>query len=124
MRLSPTEFGELVQEALRDIPKALVDYMDDVVVDVAFVPDAWACEEAEVEDRQELLGLYHGTPLTHRSVEHSGRLPDRITIYQRNIERICNTRKQLIRQIRKTVFHEIGHHFGLDEADLLDLGYQ
>ena len=124
MRLSPTEFGELVQGALRDIPKALVDYMDDLVVDVAFVPDACACEEAEGEEREDLLGLYHGTPLTHRSVEHSGHVPDRITIYQRNIERFCNTRKQLIRQIRKTVFHEIGHHFGLDEEDLLDLGYQ
>ena len=124
IRLSPGEFADLVSQALRDIPEPLGEYMHDIAVDVEPVPSQRDCELAGVDDPNGLLGLYHGTPLTDRSVEHSGRLPDRITIYQRNIERFCRTRDQVIRQVRKTVFHEVGHHFGLDEADLSDLGYQ
>ena len=51
-------------------------------------------------------------------------MPDSIVIYQRNIERLCRNRAQVIRQIRKTVLHEVGHHFGLDEDQLRELGYQ
>jgi predicted Zn-dependent protease with MMP-like domain len=50
-------------------------------------------------------------------------MPDRIVIYQNNIQRICRTRRQIVRQIRTTVLHEIGHHFGLEEEDLDELGY-
>ena len=124
MRLSTDEFAELATEALDDIPELLAEYMRDVTVDIEPMPDAEACRRAGVRSRRSLLGLYHGTPLTARSVQHHGRLPDRITIYQRNIERICRTRAQVIRQVRKTVFHEVGHHFGLDEDDLAELGYR
>ena len=124
MRLSENEFADLVSEALDVIPEPLVAYMREVAVDVQPIPDARTCKEAGISDPRTLLGLYRGTPLTRRSVEHSGRLPDRIIIYQHNIERRCHTRRQIIRQIRKTVFHEVGHHFGLSEDDLQDLGYQ
>lgn len=124
MRLSTDEFLELVKEALEDIPEPLAHYMRDVAVDIEPVPDAETCERLGLRDLRALLGLYHGTPLTGRSVQDSGRLPDRITVYQRNIECLCRTRRQMIRQIRKTVFHEVGHHFGLDEEDLRELGYR
>jgi predicted Zn-dependent protease with MMP-like domain len=61
--------------------------------------------------------------LTKRHVEDPYRYPERIVIYQRNIERICRTREQMVNQIRKTVLHEIGHHFGLSERQLRELGY-
>ena len=124
IHLSAGAFAELVRRALEDIPGPLVEYMQDVTVDVAFMPGPRDCEAAGVDDPRSLLGLYQGTPLTHRSVEHSGRLPDRITIYKRNIERGCRSREEVIRQIQKTVFHEVGHHFGLDEEELSELGYQ
>lgn len=124
MRLSQNEFIELVEQALTDIPEALKGYLRDVAIDVEEMPDRRACDQAGVRLPRTLLGLYRGTPLTERSVEQSGRLPDRITIYQRNIERMCRTREQIVEQVRKTVFHEVGHHFGLDEDDLDELGYQ
>ncbi|UCF34338.1 MAG: metallopeptidase family protein [Phycisphaerales bacterium] len=124
VRLSREEFDEAVSQALTDIPPQFKPYLDQVIVDVEDFPDRRACEAADIDHPSTLLGLYQGTPLTERSVEHSGRLPDRITVYQRNIERLCRTRKQLVRQIRKTVLHEIGHHFGLDEDDLDELGYR
>ena len=124
MRLTADAFAELVREALRDIPEPFAAHLEDVCIDVEAVPDPVACKEGGVDDPRDLLGLYQGTPLTERSVEHSVQLPDRIILYQRNIERTCRSRREIIREIRKTVFHEVGHHFGLDEDDLAELGYE
>ena len=124
MRHSRNAFVKLVEAALRDIPAPFVQYLDGVVIEVQPSPDRRACRDGHVDDPRGLLGLYHGRPLTHRSVEEEVSLPDRITLYQRNIERMCPTREQLIGEVRKTVLHEIGHHFGLDEDDLAKLGYQ
>ncbi len=124
MRLSKRKFIALVEEALSDIPVHLVQYLRDVTVDVESSPHPRSCRDAGVDDPRDLLGLYRGTPLTSRSVEQDRHLPDRITIYQRNIERMCSTRAEIIHEIRRTVFHEVGHHFGLDEVDLADLGFE
>ncbi len=123
MRLSTDKFAALVQEALRDVPPSLAKYLEDIVVDVEPLPDRRTLEALEIDDPTELLGLYHGTPLTERSLDEGVHLPDRITIYQRNIESLCESREEMIEEIRTTVFHEIGHHFGLDEDDLEELGY-
>ncbi|HNQ23653.1 MAG TPA: metallopeptidase family protein [Phycisphaerae bacterium] len=124
MRLTEAEFAALVEQALAGIPKSFAPYLKDVVVDVEPLPDRRTCLRMGLRDRRALLGLYHGVPLPDRSVEHSGRLPDRITIYQRNIERVCRTPDDVVTQVRKTVLHEVGHHFGLDEHDLDELGYR
>jgi predicted Zn-dependent protease with MMP-like domain len=90
------------------------------------VEDLPSRDEAErlgLRNRRGLLGLYHGIPLTNRSVQHSGTLPDRITIYKKNIEAYCDSRAEIVDQVRRTVLHEIGHHFGLGEGDLRDKGY-
>jgi predicted Zn-dependent protease with MMP-like domain len=123
MRLTRAEFADLVVEALADIPEPLAQYMRDVAVDIERMPDRRTCRDLGVSNPGELLGFYRGTPLTERSVQQSMRFPDHIIIYQRNIERLCRNRDEVVRQIRKTVFHEIGHHFGLDEDDLAELGY-
>ncbi len=124
MRFSEDEFADLVREALADIPPALEAYLENVVIDIEPFPDAAACAEGGFDDPSELLGLYLGVPLTERSVEDHVRLPDRIVLYQRNIEQMGRTRRSIIREIRKTVFHEVGHHFGLDEDELTELGYE
>ena len=122
MRLSPDAFAELAEKALEDITEPFRAYLRDVAVDIEPMPDLRTARNAGVRNPRMLLGLSRGVPLTERSVEHP-RLPDRITIYQRNIERMCRTREDVIREVRRTVFHEVGHHFGLDEDDLEELGY-
>lgn len=124
MKFSTDAFAELVRQAMEGIPESFAEYLADVSVDVEPMPDRATCASLGIDDPRELLGLYHGVPLTERSLEFSGRMPDRITIYQRNIERICRSRAQVIEQVRKTVLHEVGHHFGLDEDDLEELGYR
>lgn len=123
MRVTAEEFERLVRAAIAEIPEELRGYLDNVVVDVEPAPSAADLAGLEMEDSTELLGLYHGTPLTERSVEMGVQMPDRVTIYQRNIEQICETPREIIEQIRTTVLHEIGHHFGMDEDDLFEVGY-
>jgi len=123
MRVSENEFVKLVQQSLADIPKSFVPYMDGIVVDVLPLPDRETLRLVGVSRSDVLLGLFHGTPLTEQGVERDGLIGNRIVIYQRNIERVCQTRQEIIKQVRKTVLHEIGHHFGLDEDELDELGY-
>jgi predicted Zn-dependent protease with MMP-like domain len=70
-----------------------------------------------------LLGLYEGVPLTERSHDYSGLLPDRITIYRDAICAICATEEDVVEEVRRTVVHEVGHHFGIDDDRLHALGW-
>ena len=69
-----------------------------------------------------LLGLYQGIPLTSRTTNYAGVLPDRITIYRVAICQICHTDEEVVDQVRRTVIHEVGHHFGIDDR-LEELGW-
>ena len=123
MRFTTEAFRALVDQALDGLPEQFLPYLDGLAVDVEPMPDEATLRSVGLTDPRSLLGLYHGTPLTERSVAHTVGWPERIVIYQRNVERICRTRRQVIHQVRRTVLHEIGHHFGLDERDLDELGY-
>ena len=123
MKLTLEQFEALVEEALERIPPSFEEYLEGVTVDIESEPDAETCRRMKLRSKRELLGLYHGRPITQRSVTEVVRWPDSITIYQRNIERICRTKRDIREQVIKTVLHEVGHHFGLDEDDLRELGY-
>ena len=105
-------FEELVADALDGIPEALGKYMQNVAVFV---------EEQPPEPN--LLGLYQGVPLTARGISYSGTLPDRISIYRRTICALCNTEEEVVEQVRRTVIHEVGHHFGIGDRRLRELGW-
>ena len=121
--MSDEAFEAVVDEAIQSIPEGFQGYLRDLAVDIEDEPDEETCEEMELDDPRGLLGLYRGTPLTERSVDAMFRYPERIVIYKNNIERLCRTPRQMVAQIRKTVLHEVGHHFGLSEQHLRDLGY-
>jgi len=70
-----------------------------------------------------LLGLYEGVPLTRRSTQYGLVAPDVITIYRRAICALCQTEQQVADQVRRTLIHEVGHYFGLDDARLHQLGW-
>lgn len=123
MRMSGRQFEEAVRDALAEVPAQFAPYLENVIVDVEAVPDVQMLEEMGIEEPEDLLGVYLGTPLTERSVDAATRMPDRIVIYKENLESMCRNRRELVEEIRRTVLHEVGHHFGLDEDDLDDLGY-
>jgi predicted Zn-dependent protease with MMP-like domain len=114
LAMSEKEFEELVADALDGIPPELTKLMRNVALFV---------EDLPADGRYNLLGLYEGIPLTERGGWYSGVLPDRITIYRLPILRICRTPDDVVKQVRKTVVHEVAHHFGIDDDRLHELGY-
>lgn len=123
MRLTDDEFGELVDEALASMPGEFAPYMENVVVEVRPRPDQAMLKSLRLPRGSLLLGLYSGVPLTRKSVRAPSEMPERIIIFKDNVESVCRTRRQIVRQVRKTVLHEVGHHFGMGEEQLRKLGY-
>jgi predicted Zn-dependent protease with MMP-like domain len=103
--LSENEFDTLVTRALRRIPPRFRKHLQNVAIVVEREPS-----------RPGLLGLYQGHPLTTRSVGNSFTMPDKITIYQGPHERMARTPEELEQMVADTVWHEIAHYFGMDEA--------
>jgi len=112
VELSEEEFGELVERALDGIPQQLGRMMRNVAVVVE-----------DYGGSPNLLGLYHGVPLTQRTTSYSGVLPDRIAIYRLPILARCRTHEDVVRQVQITVVHEVAHHFGIDDDRLGELGW-
>jgi predicted Zn-dependent protease with MMP-like domain len=107
-RLAPDLFDDVVDEALEDLPEAFQQYLENVEVSVLDVPEpASVREELEFD----LLGLYQGATIQAESWD----FPDRIILFQRNLENVSPDRETLVEEIRDTVFHEIAHHMGMDE---------
>jgi len=112
IEVEPERFEAMVGQSLDGLPPELGKLMSNVAVVV----------EHERGPRG-LLGLYRGIPLTRRTTSYAGVLPDRITIYRRAICAICSTDDEVVEQVRRTVVHEVGHHFGIGDARLRELGW-
>jgi predicted Zn-dependent protease with MMP-like domain len=121
--VSKAKFAELVEQALAELPEQFAEFLEEVPVEIRNRPTPKQLKAAGLGRDDLLLGLYRGVPQTERSVEHSGRFPDVIYIFQEDIELVSGGEEELVDQVRTTVLHEIGHHFGLDEDDLDRLGY-
>lgn len=123
IHLSEDQFGRLVQEAIESIPPQFEPYMENVVVEVRPAPTRDLMRQAHYDGPGDLLGLYVGVPLPDKSVSALVDWPERVYIFQRNIESICDSPQDVVEEVRLTVLHEIGHHFGMDEDDLDELGF-
>jgi predicted Zn-dependent protease with MMP-like domain len=123
MRVSRRKFEVLVERALGTIPAEIRGRMDNVEIVVEDWPDEGHYATVGLEATETLFGLYEGVPLIERGVVADPLLPDKITIFQGPLEEACDTDDEIAEEIRKTVVHEIAHHFGIDDARLADLGY-
>lgn len=111
--MSAERFEELVGEALDRLPPQIVAMLDNVMIQV----------QDEAEGQPGLLGLYHGIALTERTTDYSFALPDQVTLYRRPLMRVCTDEQELAAQIAVTVVHELGHHVGIDDERLHELGW-
>ncbi len=111
-------FRELVSDALDSLPEEIAVLMDNVEIVVEDEPPR---DYTRGWHSGTLLGLYHGIPLTQRE-RYGNVLPDKISIYRRPIERISRSADDIRAHVRETVLHEIGHHFGIGESRLRELG--
>jgi predicted Zn-dependent protease with MMP-like domain len=120
-KMSPEDFEKIVVEALESLPKVFKDKLENVDVVIKDLPtkreaDSVGCSKSE------LLGLYEGVPLSKRDHQYSLVLPDKISLFRVNIERVSRSTKDMKRRIKHTVRHELAHHFGIDDERLEDLG--
>jgi len=108
----------LVRQALAALPRQYADRLDNLEFVVARAPSR--LDRGRLRLRGSLYGLYEGTPLIRRDSAYGHVTPDRITIYWGPLVRDFPDDAALTEQVRKTVYHEIAHHFGLEEPDLHD----
>jgi len=116
------QFEELVADALAGLPPQFQQKLDNITIDVEDWPSRRDLIVAGLHPGQTLLGLYHGIPLTERTQGYNLVMPDRITLYRGPIQQAGQSLDGIRRQIRRTVLHEIAHHFGISDARLLELG--
>ena len=116
--MRPDEFDGLVAEAFERIPSRFRKRMKNVSLMVEAEPSPKQLARGRVPRGNTLLGLYEGRPLTRRSVFESFAMPDRIVIFQGPHERLAHSPEHLAQMVAGTVWHEIAHYFGLNEAQV------
>ena len=129
-RMTDSEFESAVEEALGCIPERFLDALENVAVVVEDEPNDYHLETLEEPDclgasvcDNELLGLYDGVSLPDRADGYDSDVPDVITVFKGPHERCFGSRAEIVKEIGKTVVHEIGHYFGIDDARLYEMGY-
>ncbi|MGH9160440.1 MAG: metallopeptidase family protein [Vicinamibacteraceae bacterium] len=116
--VSRRRFEQLVERALRRVPRRFRDAMANIAIVIEDEPDDELLEEMELGPDDMLYGLYQGTPLTERTWAAGNQLPDRITLYQWPLEADSTDQEDLTVAIAETLIHEIGHYFGLSEEEI------
>ncbi len=118
-RLSADSFARLVEQAIADLPGEYARLLDAVAVVVEDEPPLGVLKDLDIEDGEELLGLYHGLSLNDESFFRAGgQAPAQISLYRGPIIRQCDTDMEIVQEIGDTLVHELGHHVGLDDDEL------
>jgi predicted Zn-dependent protease with MMP-like domain len=119
------EFERIVAQAFEHLPEKFKSAVDNVGVVVEDYPDEELVSKMNLISNRHLLGLYQGIPLTRRGTWYGMTpvVPDKITLYQKNIEAACSTETNLVRKIQEVLIHEIGHYFGMSEEEIRTAGY-
>ena len=118
LTMQTADFDQLVETAFRRIPARFRSRMQNVAIVVENEPSLGQLQGRGVSPGSTLLGLYEGHPLRYRSVSEGFHLPDRITIFQGPHERMVGNREELERLVEQTLWHEIAHHFGMNEREV------
>jgi len=115
------KFERLVVEAMALIPKRFRLEMKNIAVVVEDEPSAELLDEMEIEPPDSLYGLYQGTPLPERTWGYGNTLPDRVTLFRKPIEEDSEDDDEVRAVIGETLIHEVGHYFGLSEAEIEEI---
>jgi len=119
------EFEEIVNHAFEHLPDIFKQNIDNVQFNIEDYPTAEQMSKIKLRSKYSLLGLYEGIPLNHRGTWYgsSPTLPDRITLFQKNIESYSETETEITDKVREVLIHEIGHYFGMTEEEIRNAGY-
>jgi predicted Zn-dependent protease with MMP-like domain len=116
---SAEEMEALARRALLALPEPFAEHLNDVVLLIEDFVDDETLDTMGIEDPFDLTGIYEGIPITERSVDHSGTLPDRIRLFRRPIlDEWAGSEDTLEHLVAHVLVHEVGHHFGLSDEDM------
>jgi predicted Zn-dependent protease with MMP-like domain len=112
------KFEELALKAIKNLPREFQEKLDNVDVLIEDLPSARQAKKLRLRQGSQLLGLYEGVPQINRGQSYNLVLPDKITLFQKSIELLSDSDREIEIEIGKTIRHEIAHHFGIDDATL------
>ena len=116
--VSDEEFDALISKAMDELPQEYIKGLDNVAILYADDPDEYQAGKAHLDDHHMLLGLYEGIPLTQRGAGYTFVLPDKITLFKRPLMAISHSPEQFYEQLKRTLWHEMAHYYGLSHDDM------
>lgn len=116
--LSDEAFDTLITRAMNELPQEYIKGLDNVAIIMADEPTPEQHRKMKLDDQHLLLGLYEGVPLTQRGSGWTGMLPDKITLFKKPLLMVSNTPGEFFAQIKRTLWHEMAHFYGLSHADM------
>ena len=115
LELSDEQFDKLITRAMDELPQEYIKGLNNVAIVMADTPTEEQVVKMKLrENNSILLGLYEGIPLTQRGNAYTFVLPDKITLFKHSILRVVRNEQQLFEQIKRTLWHEIAHYYGLN----------
>jgi predicted Zn-dependent protease with MMP-like domain len=123
IRVSEEEFHTMMDTAIESIPAVFKDKIENLAFIVEQYPTESDLGRLGLKDKYTLLGLYSGIPFTHRTTWYAGVTPDRIILFQKNIESYCDDLAELKEKIKEVVIHEVAHYFGMNEDEIRRAGF-
>ena len=118
MNISDEDFNQLITKAMDELPQKYIKGLDNVVITFADEPDEHQRQKSHLGGHSLLLGLYEGIPLTQRGSGYTFVLPDKITLFKNSLIAIVSSPEELYRQVKRTLWHEMAHYYGLSHADM------
>lgn len=113
MELTDEQFDALITKAMDELPQEYITGLDNVAIVMADDPTEEQKIKMKLRENTVLLGLYEGIPLVQRGAGYTFVLPDKITLFKHSILRVVRTEEELFEQIKRTLWHEIAHYYGL-----------
>ena len=119
--LTDEQFDNLITKAMDQLPQEYLEGLNNVAIVQADDPTPEQIEKMNIREGSVLLGLYEGIPLTQRGNNYTFVLPDKITLFKHSILRVVNTEAELLEQIKRTIWHEIAHYYGVSHERMHEL---
>lgn len=116
--ITDEQFNQIISAAMDSLPEERIVGLKNVLVTYEDEPTREQLQKQGIRHGQELLGLYEGVPLTQRGIGYNLVLPDRITIFKNPILRVTRTMDEFVDQVRRTLWHEIAHYYGLNHDQI------
>jgi predicted Zn-dependent protease with MMP-like domain len=124
LELTDAEFDALITRAMNELPQEYIKGLDNVAIIYADWPDEHQAKKSGLREHDLLLGLYEGIPLTQRGAGYNLVLPDKITLFKESILRVVDSEAALFEQVKRTLWHEIAHYYGLGHDRIDELQHK